>query len=273
MSTPGESASTDRAKRRRGGSSTPENQQFEDSARWSAVRALGFSAVMSGVLLILIAFLLVYISDPGAGILPWGREDSNDVGRQGPEGALSIMFVAAAVILILVVCTLTIVLKRLGLHDPDEAMGLPVGSVRAIIALLLILLFFIAAVFLFNSTRRSPPTQDELRTLQGIDEARFATIPTDLIYDSDQQVAGDGTISYDVVLSPSPLENQASDDLAKQLVTTLATLVTAVAAFYFGAASVSAQHKERRGRGDGSDAAGAAVVIGGQGGVAAPGPP
>lgn len=245
---------------RLGGSSTPEHKQVEDSARWSAVQAMGWSALMSVLLLALIAFLLVYISDPSSGLLPWGRERSDAVGRQGPEGALSIMFVAAAVILILVVCTLTIVLKRLGLHDRDEAMGLPVGSVRAIIALLLILLFFIAAVFLFNSTRRVPPTQDELRTLQGIDEARFATIPTDVLYDSDKQVAEDGTVTYDVVLSPSPLENQASDDLAKQLVTTLATLVTAVAAFYFGAASVSAQHKVVKG--DGATSAGA-VVAGG----------
>jgi uncharacterized membrane protein YhaH (DUF805 family) len=260
------STSTEGAASRLGETSTPEEKQVEDSARWSAVRALGSSAAMSGLLLGLIAFLLIYISDPGGGILPWGREASDGVGRQGPEGALAIMFVAAAVILILVVCTLTIVLKRLGLHDKSEAMGLPVGSVRAIIALLLILLFFIAAVFLFNSTRRVPPSQEELRTLQGIDEARFATIPTDLIYDSDRQVAEDGTVSYDVVLSPSPMQNEASDDLAKQLVTTLATLVTAVAAFYFGAASVSAQHKVRDIKGDGLTD-GAAVVAGGTGGA------
>ena len=42
------------------------------------------------------------------------------------------------VVLILVMCTLSIVFRRLGVYDRYEAMGLPRGSVRAVIALLLI---------------------------------------------------------------------------------------------------------------------------------------
>jgi hypothetical protein len=197
-------------------------------------------AVVTAVMLVLIALLVVYLSDPQGGLWPWSRGNSSGsgaTGKSGPEGALSIMFVAAAVILILVVCTLTIVTKRLGLHDQTEAMGLPRGSIRAIIALMLILLFFIAAIFLFNSTRRVPPVDNELRTLQGVDAARLATIPTEEIRSQTARNAG-GTTVYDVVLLPSPLDNQASDDLAKQLITVLGTLVTAVAAFYFGANSV-----------------------------------
>jgi fatty acid desaturase len=50
----------------------------------------------------------------------------------GPEVALSLQFVAAAVLLILVICVLVIVFQRLGLVDSSRAMGLPDGSIRAI---------------------------------------------------------------------------------------------------------------------------------------------
>jgi hypothetical protein len=201
------------------------------SRQWSALAALFWAAALSAGMLALIVWLLVRLFA--------GTQ------RHGPEITLSLVFVAAAVVLILAVAALTIVLKRLQLVNEDEAMGLPRGSIRAVIALMLILLFFIAAVFLFNTTRRVPPTIDELRTLERIDAARLATIPTELIQRSVVVTAADGTTLYDVTLLPDPMENQAADDLAKQLVTVLGTLVTAVAAFYFGANSVSSALKSQ----------------------------
>lgn len=229
-----------------------ETDVADESPRWSAVKALVAAAIVSSLVLAMTVGLLLLLRG----------ED----GESSPEEALSLVFVAAAVVLILVVCTLTIVMKRLKLVDSREAMGLPRGSIRAVIALMLILLFFIAAVFLFNTTRRIPPAQDELRTLQGIGEARFATIPTELLFDSDRQVAEDGTVTYDVVLTPSPLENQASDDLAKQLITVLGTLVTAIAAFYFGSNSVSSALKGQAEAGVQADNDGTSPPGGRQGG-------
>jgi heme/copper-type cytochrome/quinol oxidase subunit 2 len=211
----------------RAGWQQPEEDVPEDS-NWSAVKALIVAAGVSVLVLGITVALLVWLANETKG---------------GPETALSLVFVAAAVVLILVICTLTIVLKRLRLVDGNEAMGLPRGSIRAVISLMLILLFFIAAVFLFNTTRRVPPDVGERRELSGIDEARFASIPTELLYKSTTTVADDGTTTYNVVLLPDPLENQASDDLAKQLITLLGTLVTAVAAFYFGANSVTSALK------------------------------
>lgn len=193
--------------------------------KWSAVWALSGGAGLSALILGVTVALLWFLDKETSG---------------GPEEALSLVFVAAAVVLILVVCTLTIVLKRLRLVDDKEAMGLPRGSIRAVIALMLILLFFIAAIFLFNSTRQVPPNADEVRSIEGLDQARFLALPTEIIYRSEQNTNDAGTVTYDVELLPSPLENEASDDLALQLLTVLGTLVTAVAAFYFGSASVSA---------------------------------
>ena len=193
-----------------------------EDPRWSAVVALVCSAILTVLVLAALVRLLVYL---------------NESGNNGPESALSLVFVAAAVVLILVVCTLTIVLKRLRLTNRDEAMGLPRGSIRAVIALLLILLFFIAAIFLFNSTSQLNGDRTENRELNDIDAARFGAIPTELIQSVSQETV-DGEVLYDVVLYPNSNGTPTSDDLAKQLVTVLGTLVTAVAAFYFGANSV-----------------------------------
>jgi hypothetical protein len=194
----------------------------EYSAIWALVIA---GVVFVGVLGAAVGLLILLAHSPAS----------------GPEAALSLVFVAAAVVLILVVCTLTIVFKRLGIFDPDEAMGLPRGSVRAVIALLLILLFFIAAIFLFSSTKNQ--VSDEPRKLTDISADRFGEIPTEEIESVESRTVGDATL-YTVTLSPKTANTTTSDDIAKQLVTTVATLVTAVAAFYFGANAVAAAHKE-----------------------------
>lgn len=214
-----------------------------EDPRWSAVQALVISAFVTVGVLASLAGLLVLLS----------RTSS------GPESSLSLVFVSAAVVLILVVCTLTIVLKRLRLTNSEEPMGLPRGSIRAVIALLLILLFFIAAIFLFNSTLLGGE-RNASRSIQGMDSARYSAIPTDQIISATPRSVGTDTV-YDVVLYPSSSGTATSDDLAKQLVTTLATLVTAVAAFYFGANSV---------RGAAKDAAAAAPAAGA---VVVPDPP
>ncbi len=203
--------------------------------------------------------------------------------KASPEAALSLVFVAAAVVLILVVCTLSIVFRRLGIHDRDEAMGLPTGSVRAVISLLLIMLFFIAAIFLFNSTRNTASaggTETE-RTLQGVDASRLALIPTEQI----RSLSAQGEGRYEVVLYPPSTSTATSDDIAKQLITTVGTLVTAVAAFYFGANSVTTARRieidrtrriaaEAVGGGDGGAAAAAAAAgVAGAEVTAQPGPP
>jgi hypothetical protein len=136
-----------------------------------------------------------------------------------------------------VMCTLTIVFRRLRIQDKSQPMGLPRGSVRAVIALLLITLFFIVAIFLFSSTQnRADP--DQTRALNGVSADRVADIPTEQIKDMKDRVV-DGTTVYDLVLFLPSASTTTSDDIAKQLVTTVGTLVTAVAAFYFGANTVA----------------------------------
>jgi MFS family permease len=193
-----------------------------EDRRWSAVSALFASAIAAAIVLGAAVFVLV------------GLDRTHD---HGAEASLSLVFVAAAVILILVLSALSIVFRRLRLSDPEAAMGLPYGSVRAVIALLLIMLFFIAAIYLFNHTQNTNDPQGD-RHLAGIDATRLAAIPTDQIKDSRSRTVGSAVV-YDVTLQAIPVNTNASNDIAKQLVTTVGTLVTAVAAFYFGANSVT----------------------------------
>jgi heme/copper-type cytochrome/quinol oxidase subunit 2 len=192
-----------------------------EDPRWSAVQALALAA-----------FIAVFVLAITVGLL-WGLAKSKG---SGPESALSLVFVAAAVVLILVVCTLSIVFKRLRLEDSREAMGLPKGSVRAVIALMLILLFFIAAIFLFSSTRRD--LTGTTRQFVNLSATQYAALDPNEILSSSTKGSG-ADLTYDVTLLPALSNTDSSDDIAKQLITTVGTLVTAVAAFYFGANSVT----------------------------------
>lgn len=214
----------------------PRGEGREESDRWSAVHALIWPAV------------LVISSLAGAAVgLHYLRRDD-----EPPETVLSFIFVLASIALIIVLGSATIVLKRLGLSTKKEAMALPPGSVRAIIALQLILLFFIAAVFLFNSTR-APVSHDpeKARHLQGISTDRMGSIPTEQIAEAIERKVGD-TMVYDVTLYPPAGGTATSDDIAKQLVTTLGVLVTAVASFYFGSKTAS-RPGNGNGNGNGGD--------------------
>jgi len=106
-----------------------------------------------------------------------------------PEILLTFTVVAGVVVLLASLTTVTIITSYLDLSDPKEALGLPKGSVRALIALSLIVIFSIMSLYLYA------------------------------------QLAG------------TPSEEQTR--FAQQLLTTISTLVVAVAAFYFGTKSVA----------------------------------
>lgn len=147
-----------------------------------------------------------------------------------PENSLPILLIVGTISLLLAVSAVVVIYARLDLTVWRSALGLPEGSIRAIIALLLIILFFITAVFLYADVSR-PQAQ---RRLESIDETRLAAIPTDQIQELEQVSAS--PLRYNVSLRTE--KNAESKDIAKQLVTTVSTLVVAIAAFYFGSNSV-----------------------------------
>lgn len=194
----------------------------------SAVTAIGIAAGLTILLLAAIPATLWILRK-------WG------VFR--PEIALSVVLIAATASLIIIVAILSVVFSRLKMTNNQAAMGLPEGSIRAIIALLLVLLFFVTAIFLYQSVSNGS-SRGPARTLQGITAQRLAALPADEIDQQTERIAGSETV-YDVTLAGRP-DHSKANDIAAQLVTTVGTLVTAVAAFYFGANTVQAVRRQRR---------------------------
>ena len=105
---------------------------------------------------------------------------------------LPLVAIAGVVLLLAVLALVAAVFGTLGLDDSKQPLGLPEGSIRAVIALALVVLFAILSIYLF-----------------------------DKISDSQAQISSE------------------AKDLAKQLLTIIGTLMTAVAGFYFGAQSAA----------------------------------
>jgi len=135
------------------------------------------AALLSCFLLIMVIISIFYIISPGI-----------YYSRSRPEILLTLIVIAGVVGLLASLAVVTVITNFLDLSNPKEALGLPKGSVRALIALSLIVIFSIMSLYLYG------------------------------------QLAG------------TPSEEQTR--FAQQILTTVSTLVVAVAAFYFGTKSV-----------------------------------
>jgi len=140
-------------------------------------------------------------------------------------GLLVVVAIAALMSLLFV---LAAGFSRMNLADGKQPLGLPDGSIRAMISLVLIMVFILFGIYLFrtvgagNSTfvakMNAPP-----------DPKSFG----DKIFSWEKN--SDNTYSVWVI---EPI-HQDGTRLAQQLITTVGTLVVAVAGFYFGSTAVS----------------------------------
>lgn len=134
--------------------------------------------------------LLVFLGSLiGIGILIWVVVTKSSVGLGLPLLALLSVLLLLAALLVF-----TTLIHLIGLSDSKSALGLPEGSVRALLALALLGLFAVMA-----SSVLPGPT-------------------------------GSG---------PAAASGQQPDDFAKQMLTLVGTLMTAVISFYFGSSSSS----------------------------------
>jgi hypothetical protein len=182
--------------------------------------------ISSGILLVLSLLAILAIL---AALYRWLA----DKGIFYPDFALPMLLLAGIVLFFGAIAVLVNVYRSVRLNDPGHALGLPEGSVRAIIALILIFLFFVAITFIYSSMLR----EGRDRNLQGLTPAQFAQLPTAELLSSTPIPATGTPTSYDVVLRATV--SPAAQDVGKNLIVLLGTLVTAVAAFYFGSNSAT----------------------------------
>jgi len=158
-----------------------------------------------------------------------------DMFKSCPEIALTILLSSGLISLIAILTITVSVLTALGLSDPERAFGMPDGTIRAVIALSLILIFSIMSIYLYQSIR-NPVTRDITVTKE-----QLGQIPAREILSSNP-VEGEA----DLYRVQRLYSNESSKDFARQLLTTISTLVVAVAGFYFGTRAVSSASAQER---------------------------
>jgi hypothetical protein len=147
-----------------------------------------------------------------------------------PSLLLPLLLTVGVILLITSLAAYAIVLHGLQISGAGvHALGLPEGSVRAVLALALLLVFAIMSVFLFIQLQHPSGRLSTGLTAEQV--GLFA--PGQVLFIDPEAGTSPQTFTVSVATA-----NPAASQVAQQLVTVLATLVTAVAAFYFGASSV-----------------------------------
>jgi hypothetical protein len=190
---------------------------------------------------------------PGAGLLLIGMAGAlgvifaklDEVASWAIKLDSVVLLIAGFVTVTLILYTGTVVMTVLGMRTPSEALGMPAGSIRALIAMVLILIFAIIGVVVLKQSSVS-----EVYTSNGLTQNQIDAIR-----------AGGGVVLEQDLMSPQPsLSGTASPepryvaqirapltpeshDFALQLLTTVSTLVVAVAGFYFGSKNLDAGAK------------------------------
>jgi len=135
---------------------------------------------------------------------------------------------------VLALIAIPAVFKWISLDDKTQAMGLPDGSIRSVIALTLVLLFGVLPVYLFNHVAGSGTMAPPISGLS--DDAKTK---------AEKDYSGYSPIFVEVPVATHPDQHtwtmflrQPADpngvDFAKQMLVLLGTLATSVASFYFG---------------------------------------
>jgi hypothetical protein len=187
---------------------------------------------------------------------------------------LTLVVLAGVIGLLAVLMMTALAFSAVKLSDKTQALGLPEGSVRAVIALSLIVIFVITVVFLFeglsprlghvehqtleqanavpagvfvskhaedSKVAELQKKADALKAKALPDAADAAKTQADAATKAqdDATAAAKGAL-YTVERFVDP--SRGSEDFAKQIITTISTLVVSISAFYFGSSTaISAQ--------------------------------
>lgn len=146
---------------------------------------------------------------------------------------LPMLAVGAVALLLILMGGMSVLYASYNIHDKTQALALPEGSIRAVIALMLIVLFAVLSIYLFGSL--SDGRVVELGTVSAAERASLESL-----------YKADGVISVQLDEKGDKfrvwLKQGASDagtDFAKQLLVLVGTLVTSISSFYFGAKASS----------------------------------
>jgi hypothetical protein len=155
---------------------------------------------------------------------------------------LPTLALGGVLVLLAALLVFTTLMNVVGLSDKTQALGLPEGSVRAIIALALVGLFAIlASAFLSPVETREQNGMDAASvTVFRADHPEFTNI-TQFTEKRDKDAPADAPTTYTIKYSIT----KSIDEFSKQMMTLIGTLMTAVISFYFGATPKSSSEISR----------------------------
>lgn len=156
-----------------------------------------------------------------------------NVDSEMPELLMGIFVVTAIAALMTLLYILAAGFKFMGLTDPNQPLGLPDGSIRAMIALILIIVFIIFGFYLYRNVGAGVSFELE----KNISADSLKHVNMDKYKDMQPQVIR-STDSTFTIHSVQKISDEGSK-LAQQLLTTVGTLVVAISSFYFGSNTVS----------------------------------
>jgi hypothetical protein len=159
--------------------------------------------------------------------------------EKGPTKGLGgvVLLVAGFVTVALLLYLGTLVLRALDMGAPGEALGMPEGSIRALIAMSLILIFAIIGIQVFTAGSAGA----ELNST-GLTQAQIDALRADgaiVISQTLQTPIPEPPAAALYNVTTRTVMTQEAHDFGLQLMTTVSTLVVAVAGFYFGSRAVS----------------------------------
>ncbi|HEY6767599.1 MAG TPA: hypothetical protein VI386_22820 [Candidatus Sulfotelmatobacter sp.] len=158
--------------------------------------------------------------------------------------SLSAVVLVGLALVIVLMSVLVIIYSVIGVADPKQALALPEGSVRALIAFSLVLIFVCLGAFLYNSVNNSALTPGGRSA--HVTEAQLSELKAQFVVAYEPARNANGSVETDAD-GKSPLYNATyfikpgkdAEDFAKQIFTTLATVFVSVISFYFGSSTTS----------------------------------
>ncbi len=188
------------------------------------------------------SILLIWICVIVAGtvaLVVYATRHLKDDGIFQPEIILPLVVITGIVALLATLAITAATFGLFNLSDSKQALGLPAGSIQAVIALSLILIFAVVALYASGGTK-----SQEFKST-GLTRAQLRSIPPQQIVQIQRvKSKNQKKASYTVVRS---VEDQNAREINIQLLSTVSTLVIAVAGFYFGSKSVQEGVKAARG--------------------------